>query len=36
MWNELTITIHREVEEAVSNLLIETGSQGVAISDSAD
>lgn len=36
MWNELTITIHREAEEAVSNLLIETGSQGVAISDSAD
>lgn len=35
-WQELTITIHREAEEAVSNLLIETGSQGVAISDSAD
>lgn len=35
-WQELTIHIHREAEEAVSNLLIETGSQGVAISDSAD
>lgn len=36
MWQELTITIHRDAEEAVSNLLIETGSQGVAISDTAD
>ncbi|MGT2951127.1 ribosomal protein L11 methyltransferase [Streptococcus cuniculi] len=36
MWNELTIHILREAEEAVSNLLIETGSQGVAIADSAD
>lgn len=35
-WQELTITVHREAEEAVSNLLIETGSQGVAIADSAD
>ncbi|MGT2666477.1 50S ribosomal protein L11 methyltransferase [Streptococcus rifensis] len=35
-WQELTITIHREAEEAVSHLLIETGSQGVAIDDSAD
>lgn len=35
-WQELTITVPREAEEAVSNLLIETGSQGVAISDTAD
>ena len=35
-WNELTVHVNREAEEAVSNLLIETGSQGVAISDSAD
>lgn len=35
-WQELTITVHREAEEAVSNLLIETGSQGLAIADSAD
>lgn len=35
-WKELTVHVHREAEEAVSNLLIETGSQGVAISDSAD
>lgn len=35
-WKELTIHINREAEEAVSNLLIETGSQGVAIADSAD
>ncbi|MCK1228434.1 50S ribosomal protein L11 methyltransferase [Streptococcus uberis] len=35
-WQELTITVHRDAEEAVSNMLIEAGSQGVAISDSAD
>lgn len=35
-WQEVTIHVHREAEEAVSNLMIETGSQGVAISDSAD
>lgn len=35
-WKELTIHVNREAEEVVSNLLIETGSQGVAISDSAD
>ena len=35
-WQELTIHVHRDAEEAVSNLMIETGSQGVAISDSAD
>ncbi|EHJ56637.1 ribosomal protein L11 methyltransferase [Streptococcus urinalis FB127-CNA-2] len=35
-WKEFTITVNREAEEAVSNLLIEMGSQGVAISDSAD
>lgn len=35
-WQELTITVHREAEETVSNLLIEAGSQGVAINDTAD
>ena len=35
-WQELTIHVHRDAEEAVSNLMIETGSQGVAMSDSAD
>lgn len=35
-WQELTITVSREVEEAVSNILIDLGSQGVAIDDSAD
>lgn len=35
-WQELTIHVHRDAEEAVSNLMIETGSQGVAINDSAD
>lgn len=35
-WQELTITINREAEEAASNILIECGSQGVAIEDSAD
>lgn len=35
-WQELTIHVHRDAEEAVSNLMIEMGSQGVAISDSAD
>lgn len=35
-WQEVTLTINREAEEAVSNLLIEAGSQGVAISDTAD
>ena len=33
---ELTIEVNREVEEAASNILIESGSQGVAIDDSAD
>ena len=28
--------VNREVEEAASNILIESGSQGVAIDDSAD
>ncbi len=27
-WQELTIHVHRDAEEAVSNLMIETGSQG--------
>lgn len=35
-WQEVTITVNREAEEVVSNLLIELGSQGVAIADSAD
>ena len=35
-WQELTITGSREAEEAVSNILIDLGSQGVAIDDSAD
>ena len=33
---ELTISVSREAEEAVSNILIDLGSQGVAIDDSAD
>lgn len=35
-WQEVTVHVHRDAQEAISNLLIETGSQGVAISDSAD
>ena len=35
-WQELTIEVKREAEEAVSNILIDLGSQGVAIDDSAD
>ena len=35
-WQELTIEVKREAEEAASNILIELGSQGVAIDDSAD
>ncbi|HER6567363.1 TPA: 50S ribosomal protein L11 methyltransferase [Streptococcus pyogenes] len=35
-WQEVTVHVHRDAQEAVSNLLIETGSQGVAIADSAD
>ena len=35
-WQELTITVSREAEEVVSNILIDLGSQGVAIDDSAD
>ena len=35
-WQELTIEVNREVEEAASNILIESGSQGVAIDDSGD
>ena len=35
-WQELTIEVNREVEEAASNILIESGSQGVAIDDRAD
>ena len=27
-WQELTIEVNREVEEAASNILIESGSQG--------
>ena len=35
-WQELTITVSREAEEAVSNILIDLGGRGVAIDDSAD
>ena len=35
-WQELTIEVKCEAEEAASNILIELGSQGVAIDDSAD
>jgi ribosomal protein L11 methyltransferase len=35
-WQELTVTVAREAEEAASNLLIEAGAQGVAIDDTAD
>ena len=33
-WQELKVTVKREGEELVSNLLIELGTQGVAIEDS--
>ncbi|CIO42815.1 ribosomal protein methyltransferase [Streptococcus pneumoniae] len=35
-WQELKVTVKREGEELVSNLLIELGAQGVAIEDSLD
>lgn len=35
-WQELTVEVLRDVQEMVSNILIELGSQGVAIEDSAD
>ena len=35
-WQELKVTVKREGEELVSNLLIELGAQGVAIEDSMD
>ena len=35
-WQEVTVEVLREAEEAASNILIELGSQGVAIDDSAD
>lgn len=35
-WKEYSIQINREVSEAVSNIFIEAGSQGVSISDRAD
>ncbi|HER2255065.1 TPA: 50S ribosomal protein L11 methyltransferase [Streptococcus pyogenes] len=35
-WQEVTVHVHRDAQEAVSYVLIETGSQGVAIADSAD
>ena len=35
-WQELKVTVKREGEELVSNLLIELGSQGVAIENSMD
>ena len=33
-WQELKVTVKREGEELVSNLLTELGAQGVAIKDS--
>lgn len=35
-WNSITIKISRKAEEAISALLIEAGSAGVEINDSAD
>ena len=35
-WQELTIEVDRESEEATANILIESGCQGVVIDDSAD
>ncbi|MBJ8326493.1 50S ribosomal protein L11 methyltransferase [Streptococcus pacificus] len=35
-WQELKVISNREAQEIISNLLIEAGSQGVAIEDSAD
>ena len=35
-WQELKVTVKREGEELVSNLLIELGAQGVGIEDSMD
>lgn len=35
-WNSITIKISREAEETISALLIEAGSAGVEINDSAD
>ena len=35
-WQELKVTVKREGEELVSNILIELGAQGVAIEDSMD
>lgn len=35
-WQALSVRVHREAQEAVSEILIALGSQGVAIDDSAD
>lgn len=35
-WQELSVVVNREAQEAVANILVESGSQGVAIEDSAD
>ncbi|WP_165212903.1 50S ribosomal protein L11 methyltransferase [Streptococcus tangpeifui] len=35
-WQELSVVVDREAQEAVANILVESGSQGVAIEDSAD
>lgn len=35
-WLELQVTVKRDLQEVVSNILIELGSQGVAIEDTAD
>ncbi|MGO2200043.1 MAG: 50S ribosomal protein L11 methyltransferase [Pseudolactococcus laudensis] len=35
-WNELSVKVSRETEDAVSNILIDAGAQGVAIEDTQD
>lgn len=35
-WNEFSVTINREAVEAVSNILMDLGSSGVAVSDRMD
>ena len=35
-WNSITVRIIRAAEEAISNILVEAGSAGVEINDSAD
>ena len=35
-WNELSVKVSRETEDAISNILIDAGAQGVAIEDTQD